>query len=405
MKKLLILPLFFVAVLVQGQQNDLSVIRSVADNILKEHSYNIVDKKTGKIYPDSKNLPAEGDFAFQSKYLEWRYVDGVLNMAMLDLYRQTHDENYKKFVLDNYRFIFDNSIFIKKEYEKGIQNPAYYRFAAMKSLDDCGAMTGGLIGAYQYDKKPEYKAYIEKTGDYILHKEGRLTDGTLSRGPEGHKTVWLDDIYMSVSFLSKMGELTQNSEYFDFAARQIILFSNLLYDPITGLYFHCYYDYLKEPGVAHWGRANGWSIYAQAYLLDILPENHPLRPQLLQIFRRQVLGFSRYQSQSGLWHQLLDKNDSYLETSCSAMFAYAVTKGVNKGWLDKEFASIALRAWEGICTQISEKGEVSGICIGTGISHDLAFYYNRATPLNDAHGLGAIIQAGLEIIKMKNTNK
>ena len=87
------------------------------------------------------------------------------------------------------------------------------------------------------------------------------------------------------------------------------------------------------------------------------------------------------------------------------MFAYAVTKGVNKGWLDKEFASIALRAWEGICTQISEKGEVSGICIGTGISHDLAFYYNRATPLNDAHGLGAIIQAGLEIIKMKNTNK
>lgn len=402
MKKLLILPILFAAITLQAQNNDLSVVRSVADNILSGHSYNIVDKKTGKVYADSKNLPANGDFAFQSKYLEWRYVDGVLNMAMLDLFKQIGDEKYKDFVLKNYRFIFDNSAFIRKEYEKGIQNPAYYRFAAMKSLDDCGAMTAGLIGAVQYDNRADYKTYIDRVGDYILHKEGRLADGTLSRGPESRKTLWLDDLYMSVSFLSKMGDYSKNSEYLDFAAKQVILFSNLLYDPITGLYFHCYYDYLKEPGVAHWGRANGWSIYAQAYLLDVLPENHPLRPQLLQIFRRQILGFSRYQSQSGLWHQLLDKNDSYPETSCSAMFAYAVAKGVNRGWLDKEFSTIALRAWEGIAKQVNEKGEVSGICIGTGISHDLVFYYTRPTPLNDVHGLGAFIQAGLEINKMKS---
>jgi rhamnogalacturonyl hydrolase YesR len=82
------------------------------------------------------------------------------------------------------------------------------------------------------------------------------------------------------------------------------------------------------------------------------------------------------------------------------MFAFAVAKGVNRGWLDKEFGTIALRAWEGVGKQINEKGEVSGICIGTGISHDLVFYYTRPTPLNDAHGLGAIIQAGLEISKM-----
>jgi unsaturated rhamnogalacturonyl hydrolase len=404
MRQILFLSLFLAVFTVQAQNNDLSVIRLVADNILNTHSYLIVDTKTGKTYSDSKNLPVDGDFTFQSKYLEWRYVNGVLNMAMLDLYKETNDKRYRDFVLGNYRFVFDNSPFIRKEYEKGLKNTGYYRFAAMKSLDDCGAMTAGLIGAYQYDKQPEYKVYIEKVGDYILHKEGRLTDGTLSRGADGHKTVWLDDLYMSVSFLSKMGSYSQNSKYFDFAAKQVILFSNLLYDSVTGLYFHCYYDYLKESCVAHWGRANGWSIYAQAYLLDVLPENHPLREQLLQVFRRQILGFSRYQSQSGLWHQLLDKNDSYLETSCSAMFAYAVAKGVNRGWIDKEFGSIALRAWEGICKQVSEKGEVSGICMGTGISHDLAFYYTRPAPLNDAHGLGAIIQAGLEVIKMKKNH-
>lgn len=403
MKKLLIIPLFFVVVLVQGQPNELSVIRSIADNIIKEHSYSIIDKKTGKLYPDSKHLPSDGDFAFQSRYLEWRYVNGVLNIAMLELYKQTGDERYKDFVLNNYRFIFDNSAFIRSEYEKGLKNPGYFRFAAMKSLDDCGAMTAGLIDAVKYDQRTDYKSYIDRVGDYILHKEGRLADGTLSRGPEGRKIVWLDDLYMSVSFLSKMGNYSQNSEYFDFAAKEVILFSNRLYDSITGLYFHCYYDFLQEPGVAHWGRANGWSIFAQAYLLDVLPESHPLRPQLLQIFRRQILGFSRYQSESGLWHQLLDKNDSYLETSCSAMFAYAVAKGVNRGWLDKDFESIALRAWSGICKQVNEKGEVAGICMGTGIAHDLVFYYTRPAPLNDVHGLGAIIQAGLEIDKMKNT--
>ena len=62
MKKLLIFQLLFSAFSLQAQTYDLSVIRSVADNILNEHSYNIVDKKTGKVYSDSKELPSTGDF-------------------------------------------------------------------------------------------------------------------------------------------------------------------------------------------------------------------------------------------------------------------------------------------------------------------------------------------------------
>jgi unsaturated rhamnogalacturonyl hydrolase len=85
------------------------------------------------------------------------------------------------------------------------------------------------------------------------------------------------------------------------------------------------------------------------------------------------------------------------------MFTYAVAKGVNRGWLDKSFASIALRGWDGIKTKISENGDVSGICVGTGLSRDLVFYYQRPAPLSDVHGLGAVIEAGLEIIQLQKT--
>ena len=393
--------LFSFSLAADEKTDDLAVIQSVAENILNEHSYLIVDKNTGKTYSDSKALPSKGDFWLKSPYLEWRYVNGVLNMAMLDLYKATKDERYKDFVLGNYRFFFDNNNFFQKQYNEGNRNTGYYRFISMGSLDDCGAMVAGLVETQKLDSKKDYKDYIEKTADYILNKEGRLTDGTLSRGPEGNKTVWLDDLYMSISFLSRMASYSKDPVYMDFAAKQVIQFNKLLYEPGSGLYYHCYYEHLVKPGVAHWGRANGWSIFAQAALLSVMPESHPKRGELLDIFRQQVLGFSRYQSESGLWHQLLDKNDSYLETSCTAMFAYAVAKGVNEGWLDKSFSSIAIRAWEGVCTKISEKGDVSGVCMGTGISHDLVFYYKRPAPLNDAHGLGAIIQAGLEVIKLK----
>lgn len=58
---------------------------------------------------------------------------------------------------------------------------------------------------------------------------------------------------------------------------------------------------------------------------------------------------------------------------------------------------VAQQGWKAICQQITPEGQVKGVCMGTGISRDLPFYYNRPAPLNDAHGLGAVVQAGIEI--------
>ena len=70
-------------------------------------------------------------------------------------------------------------------------------------------------------------------------------------------------------------------------------------------------------------------------LLTVLPKNHPQRTQLLNIYRAHAAGLRRVQAPSGLWHQLLDRPDSYEETSSSAMYVFALTRAINNGWLSR----------------------------------------------------------------------
>ncbi|MFW9943322.1 MAG: glycoside hydrolase family 105 protein [Candidatus Thorarchaeota archaeon] len=381
--------------------SDLKIIQLVADNILSNTTYTIIDKENKESYTSSKNLPTDKEFKIESPYVEWKYWNGVLNIAMLELSKITAEEKYKQYSIKNYQFVFENLDFFKALYKSGIENTGMEKFFEMRMLDDCGAMGAGLIEVYWINKEKRYREYIDKVANYIMKEEHRLEDGTLARLGPYEKTVWLDDLYMSIPFIARYGKLTGDIKYFQFATKQVIQFTKYLYDEYMGLYFHCYYDNIKENGVAHWGRANGWSIMAQANLLDVIPKDYPERDTLLDIYRQQIIGLSRYQSESGLWHQILDKTDSYLETSCSAMFTYAIAKGVNEGWLEEDFKTVALKGWEGIKTKIQLDGQVKDICVGTWIQNDLVFYYKRPTELNDIHGLGAVILAGVEILKLQ----
>ncbi|MFA7564689.1 MAG: glycoside hydrolase family 88 protein, partial [Candidatus Neomarinimicrobiota bacterium] len=164
--------------------------------------------------------------------------------------------------------------------------------------------------------------------------------------------------------------------------------------------YHNWYSDTGKPGVAFWGRANGWAVLAQVELLDQLPADYPQRDTLLALFRRHIDGIVPYQDSTGLWHQLLDKPDSFPETSCTAMFTYAIARAVNQGYLESRYKSFALKGWQGILTKIRPDGQVEGICTGTSTSDDLSDYYTRPTPLNDGHGIGTVLMAGTEIIQL-----
>ncbi len=381
-----------------AQETDQAVVEKIANGIIKETTFGIKNKRTGEIVYDFSTAPKELHYA--NPYNEWRYWNGVLGLAMQKLSHFTGDAKYTEYAKKNIQFAFDNKPIFKKMTD-AVQLKGMEQFYKHELLDDCGAMAADLVEIYKIDKRADYNTYLQKTADYILTKEHRLADGTLARTWPHNKTVWLDDVYMSVPFLAKYGKLTNEKKYYDFAANQVQLFTKHLYNKETGLFFHCYYSGIEQNGPAYWGRANGWSILAQTELLAVLPKDHPARPELLRLYKQQIAGFSKYQSQSGLWHQLLNKEDSFLETSSTAMFVYAVAFGINNGWLNDIYSDLALSGWTGIKTMITPEGKVKNISKGTGTNTSLKYYYERPTPLNDIHGLGPVIMAGVEVIKLK----
>lgn len=382
----------------KGQDTDLVIVEKIANSIIKETTFGFKNKETKEIIYDLNHLSNE---TYElNAYNQWRYWNGVLGISMQQLGNYTGEGKYNDYAEKNVGFCFDNIILLKKMTDAGTLK-GMEQFFKFELLDDCGAMAADLADVYQRDKRRDYRTYLDKTADFIISKDNRLKDGTLSRTWPHNQTVWLDDLYMSVPFLARYAALTHERKYFDFAVKQVQLFTKHLYDQNTSLYFHCYYTGIDQNNPAYWGRANGWSVMAQAELLTYLPKNHLVRSQLLKIFRQQIVGLSKYQASSGLWHQLLNKEDSFLETSSSAMFVYAVALGINNGWLDKIYADLALSGWDGIKTMIIADGKVKNICKGTGTNTSLKYYYNRPTPLNDIHGLGPVILAGVEVMKLK----
>jgi rhamnogalacturonyl hydrolase YesR len=389
---------------VNGQtRSDEEIVKSIAKQILDNTTRDFVVPGTGQILTSVDERNYQPTVKIRSPYNTWSYWNGVLNLAMLDMFQYFGDSAYRDFSVKNYEFVYKNIAVFQSKYKPSMDKWSYPfgQFIVTRELDDCGAMGGGLIEVYRLTGNENYRPYIDKAASHILNGQERLDDGTLVRSGPQRFTLWADDLYMSIVFLARMGNLTGDPKYFDDAARQVINFTKYLYNLKTGLYYHGWYSDIRQNNVAHWGRCNGWVMLAQTELLRYLPANHPQRDTLLAILQQQVIGVSRYQSQTGLWHQLIDKSDSYLETSCTAMFTYSIAKAVNNGWLDKRYASIAVQGWKGLKTKVQSDGQVQDICIGTGMEDNLVFYYDRPRQLNDIHGLGAVLMAGLEMLKMK----
>ena len=208
-------------------------------------------------------------------------------------------------------------------------------------------------------------------------------------------------MYMSVPLLAQMGKLTGDKSYYDDAVKQVLQMSAHLFVPEKGLYAHGWHagNPTNHPRY-YWGRANGWCMVAMVELLDVLPEDHPGRADVIKQLQLHARGIAEVQSGSGLWHQLLDREDSYLETSCTAMFTYSLAKGVNRGWLNPtSYGSVAVAGWDGLSTRISPDGKVDGTCVGTNYADDAVYYYNRPA-IDDIHGYGPTLLAASEIIRL-----
>lgn len=384
----------------QQQAEAETVVRKIAGNIIENTAFSFKDRKTGKTYPLAKGIELTPDIKPTSWSNTLHYVNGILTAGLVQAGDALKDPKYAGFSRKNFRFIFENAPYFERFHQAGVQEDyAFRRFYDLEYRDACCAIAAGIAALGDLAQEPAFREYLDRSADFIFSTHQRLPDGTLARSFPHNMTVWADDLYMSVPFLARMGKLTGDPNYFEEAIKQVEQYNKHLYDPATSLYFHCWYSDVAMNGVARWGRSNGWLAVAQTELLNHLPEDHPRRPDMIRLLLRQIVGFSRYQDTSGLWHQLLDKQDSYLETSVTAMFTYAAARAVNQGWIAPVYFTVAEKGWEGLTSKITPDGKVEDVCIGTGISEDIGFYYNRPATLNGNHALGAVLLAGAEMIR------
>lgn len=405
-----------------SQSEPIDIAKGVADKIIEEATFDFVDKSTGNIFVNIHALPFSPKINLSSKYNDWKYWNGVIHLAMLELENNTGENKYGDYVRKTYDFILNEETLkhFKGQYNASLSGRINKKnseeFAALKGntnhvpfqqlfrldrLDDCGAMGAGLIEVYRNNANPMFEKMIHRFGDYIKNEEFRLDEKTLARIWPRKYTIWADDLYMSVPFMIRYATVMNDKSMLEDAVQQALDYYKYLIHPELGISYHCYYSDMSENGTACWGRANGWFLLAYVDLLSMLPEAHPNRNLLIHNLQQYVKGISRYQSSSGAWHQLLDKSDSYLEMSCTAMFTYGIAKAVNKGWVHKDYADVAEEGWKSIVNNMTEDYDIKDICVGTGIRPSITYYYNRPAKMNEPHGLGALILAGIEITKME----
>ncbi|MEI8097690.1 MAG: glycoside hydrolase family 88 protein [Sediminibacterium sp.] len=369
---------------------------------LDTHTFaSLQNKKTGAISNtlstiDTNLILQPGDFRLTS--YEW----GVTYAGMLKAGQATGDNKFTDYTTKRLSFLANIAPYFKEQLKQYPQvNNPLKQLLDPHALDDAGAVCASMIKALPLLNSKEATPVINNYIDFISNKEYRLTDGTMARNRPLKNTIWLDDMFMSIPALAQMGKLTGNKKYTDDAVKQILQFSSRMFNPSVNLYMHGWVESMEAHPEFRWARANGWALLATVELLDVLPENHPSRKQIIALLQAHIKGITSFQSGSGFWHQLLDRQDSYLETSATAIYAYCMAHAINKGWINpKTYGPAVLLAWNAVATKVTTAGQIEGTCVGTGMAFDPAFYYYRPTNIYAAHGYGPVLLAGAEVLDL-----
>lgn len=392
-------PINYITPVGEQIESQMRVILNYLDRVTPAE---IVNPKTQKTISDFQNVDRysqlkKGDFRITS--YEW----GVTYAAMIRMAQITDNEEYLNYVKERFSFLADVAPYYKNILEQvGTIDPLMTKVLQPKALDDAGAMCAAMIKTSAFDKpSAQLDTLIGTYIDYIMYHEYRLKDGTFARKRPLYNTVWLDDMFMAIPALLQMGKYKNNDKYTHEAIRQIKLFKDKMFVDEMGLFRHGWVEGLKPEPTYFWARANGWALLTLCEALDVLPERNEDRKWIMELYQKQLASLVQYQSGEGLWHQLIDKNDSYLETSATAIYVYAMAHGINQGWLDaRVYGPVATLGWNALSHKITAQGQVEGTCVGTGMAFDPAFYYNRPTSAFAAHGYGPMLLAGAEMIEL-----
>jgi unsaturated rhamnogalacturonyl hydrolase len=265
-----------------------------------------------------------------------------------------------------------------------------------------------LLVLHKETKQQKYKLAAEnirKVFDtYPRTKDGGFWHANI---PSRAWQLWADGVFMALPFLARYGQMFGDDKYANAeVVKQMLIYYQHLNDPATGLLWHAYDESGAQPwanptthqSAFHWGRAFGWYAMTLIMLLEILPRDQPQRGELITIMQQLAKAFERYQDKkTGLWYQVVDKGETdgnWHETSSSSMYTYMLWMGVKRGYLPKQYQSVAQKGYRGVLAKLSMGADgltnLIDISEGTNVG-DLAYYFARKRNVNDFHGLGAFL--------------
>ena len=257
-----------------------------------------------------------------------------------------------------------------------------------------------------------------------------LTTPRTKTGGVSHRTetveLWDDTIYMLSMFLLEMYRYSKDEKYIKEFYEQFLIHKRKLASQKLGLWVHGYDDDDQDyndrcsqfgwaqitpqrTSAEFWGRGNGWVVMAVADALKTVPKKSFYYKAFAKELRGLTQNLPKLQDEkSGLWYQLPiypDENGNFLESSCTAMFAYGITIGLEEGVLDKRrYLTSVEKAHKGLRVHaLKADGRYlipTRICEGTCIG-DKSYYYGRKVREGINYAVGAFIMFGLEYEKLK----
>jgi unsaturated rhamnogalacturonyl hydrolase len=204
---------------------------------------------------------------------------------------------------------------------------------------------------------------------------------------------WIDDMWMITIVQLQAYRATGEKKYLDRAALEMTAYLDKLQQP-NGLFFHA-------PDVPFfWGRGNGWFAAGMTEMLRELPKDHPQHARIERGYRTMLASLLRYQGQDGMWKQLIDHPESWPESSCTGMFAYAMVTGVRLGWLDRaQYAPAARHAWIALVGYVDQNLNVTSVCEGTNKLANLEYYLLRKRKTGDFHGQAPVLWTAAALMR------
>lgn len=220
----------------------------------------------------------------------------------------------------------------------------------------------------------------------------RQWEKTTPDGITAEARYWIDDMYMITAVQVQAYRATGDKKYLEHAAKTEVAYLDKLQQP-NGLFFHA------PDSQFYWGRGNGWEAAGMSELLSELPKDHPLRPRIMKGYLTMMASLLKYQGDDGMWRQLLDKPESWAETSGTGMFTFALVTGVKKGWLPKKtYGPAARKAWLGLVSHIDADANVKDVCEGTNKGPSVQYYMDRKRLTGDLHGQAAALWSAMALL-------